>query len=123
MVTLTDTGLEWLGDKVIDNVSTTLDTVAVGSGNGESATATSLGSQEFSADSGTSIVEFVETGTEGQIEARIEVTGGTEVPAGVTITEIGVFANTDLIFIDEFNGVTIADGQSEEFVLPLIPER
>lgn len=128
MVTTTNVGLEWLGDKTLDKVSSHIDTIAVGTGKNESRDATTLGNEEYRADDSTSVVEFVETGDQGQYEARIEVQGGTEVPANTKITEVGVFAGGGggggtLAIIDEFDYIEVGDGHTEEFVVPATPIR
>lgn len=127
MTTTTDAGLEWISDRTIGNVSDLLDTIAVGTGTGsEATTSTSLANEQHRADTTDSDVRFVETGNAAEYEAIITVTGGDEVPDGTVITEIGVIAGgvdtggTDtLVFVDEFTGVTVDQGHSEEFTVPI----
>lgn len=124
MTTVPDNGLERIGDLLKNDSSY----IAVGSGANESTTASSLGSREYAAQSSNSNVEFIETGATGEYEAIITIKGGTEVSAGTTISEIGVFngdpaASGSLLFIDEFAGITVEAGHAEEFTVPINPQR
>lgn len=128
MTTVTDDGLDWLGDKSLDRVASRIDAIAVGTGTNESNGASALGNEEYRSNHSNNNVEFVETGATGEYDAIITVKGGTEVPAGTTITEVGVFAGGDggggtLVAIDEFAGVTVEDGHTEEFTVPVDPSR
>lgn len=124
MTTITDDGLEFVGDRLIGNSSAVINTVAVGTGQNESSDATALGNQEYSATDSSNNVEILETGTTGEIEFVITLKGGTEVPANTDVTEIGLFTDDGtLVVIDEFSGVTVEDGRTEEFVVPLDPQR
>lgn len=128
MTTVTDDGLEWWGDKSIDNVSTRLDAIAVGTGTNEATGASTLGSEAYRSNYTNSNVQFVETGATGEYEAIITVKGGTEVPAGTSITEVGVFAGGQggggtLVAIDEFSAITVENGHTEEFTVPVDPSR
>lgn len=129
MATLTDFGLEWGTDRWLDNASGRLDYIGVGSGSGAEANdATALANREYVAEYTNSNIEFVETGPGGEFEAIIRVKGGTEVPAGTELSEIGVYvgdptADGNLFIIDEFNTVPVAAGRTEEFRIPVTPER
>lgn len=124
MTTVTDNGLEFVGDRLIGNSSAVINTVAVGTGKNESSSATGLGNQEYSATDTSNNVEILETGTTGEIEFVITLKGGTEVPANTDITETGLFTDDGtLVVIDEFSSVTVEDGRTEEFVIPLDPQR
>ena len=124
MTTVPDNGLERIGDLLKNDSSY----IAVGSGANESTTASSLGNREYAAQSSNSNVEFIETGSTGEYEAIITIKGGTEVSAGTKISEIGVFngdpaASGALLFIDEFAGITVEAGHTEEFTVPIDPQR
>jgi len=124
MTTVSDSGLERIGDQIKADVAF----IAVGSGKNESVTASALGSREFAAPTSNSNVELVETGTAGEFEAIIRIKGGTEVPAGTTISEVGLFdgdpgGSGTLLVIDEFPGITVEAGHTEEFTVPIDPRR
>jgi hypothetical protein len=124
MTTVSDSGLERIGDLIRVDA----EFLAVGSGQNESSTASGLGSREFAASTSSSNVEFVETGTTGEFEAIIRIKGGTEVSAGTTISEVGLFdgepvGSGTLLVIDEFDGVTVEAGHTEEFTVPIDPRR
>jgi len=125
MTTTPDNGLDRIATSIADSVSH----VAVGSGTNESTSATALGDREFAAARSTTTVEILQPGETGQIEAVIAVKGGTEVPGGTGISEVGVFdddptaAGATLLFIDEFSTVTVEDGHLEEFTIPIDPRR
>lgn len=125
MTTITDNGLEWLSDAALGFNSEEIDAIAVGTGAGNEGTgATSLTAEEYRADQTSEDVVFIETDATGAFEAIITVTGDQEVPAGTEITEIAVFAgetdaNPTMIVIDEFAAVTIENGHTEEFTIPI----
>lgn len=124
MTTTTDDGLEVVGDLLIGAVSGQINALAIGSGTGSETTdATSLNNEEYRAPLTNSNVELIETGQTGESELIIRVKGGTEVPAGTPITEMGAFFNGDggggtLVFVDNFDAKTIEAGHTEEFTIP-----
>lgn len=125
MTTTPDTGLDRIATSIINTVSH----VAVGTGRNESASATALGSRAFAASRSDAPVEILQPGETGEIEVVIAIKGGTEVPAGTGISEIGVFdgdpggTGATLLFIDEFQTVTVEDGHTEEFTIPVDARR
>jgi len=129
MTTTTDGGLEIVGDLLIGAVSGQIDALAVGSGTGsESATATTLGSEEHRAAVSGTNADLIEAGQTGELELIIRVKGGLEVPDGTQITEIGAFFNGaggggTLMFIDNFSAVTVEAGNTEQFTIPVDPQR
>lgn len=129
MTTTTDEGLEVIGDLLIGNINGEIDALAVGSGSGsEDSSATSLNNEEHRAAKTGSNVELIETGQTGESQLIIRVKGGTEVPAGTPISEVGAFFNGDggggtLVFVDEFDSVTVEAGHTEEFTIPVDPQR
>jgi hypothetical protein len=124
MTTTTDDGLEVVGDLLIGAVTGQINALAIGSGTGSETTgATSLNNEEYRAPLTNSNVELIETGQTGESELIIRVKGGTEVPAGTPITEMGAFFNGDggggtLVFVDNFDAKTIEAGHTEEFTIP-----
>lgn len=124
MTTTTDDGLEVVGDLLIGAVSGQIDALALGSGTGSETTdATSLNNEEYRASTSNNNVELIETGQTGESELIIRVKGGTEVPAGTPITEMGAFFNGDggggtLVYIDNFDAKTVEAGHTEEFTIP-----
>lgn len=124
MTTTTDDGLEIAGDLLIGAVSGQIDALAIGSGTGsESTDATSLNNEEYRAPVTNSNVELIETGQTGESELIIRVKGGTEIPAGTPITEMGAFFNGDggggtLVYVDNFDAKTVEAGHTEEFTIP-----
>jgi hypothetical protein len=129
MTTTTDDGLEIVGDLLIGAVSGQIDALAVGSGtNSESPTATALGNEEHRAAVSGTNADLIEAGQTGQLELIIRVKGGLEVPDGTQITEIGAFFNGaggggTLVFIDNFSAVTVEAGNTEQFTIPVDPQR
>lgn len=129
MTIITDNGLEVVGDLLIGTASGQIDALAVGTGTGsESTTATALNNEVHRAAASGGNVELIETGGTGESELTIQVKGGLEVPAGASITEIGAFVNGvggggTLLFIDNFNPVTVGTGDTEEFIIPINPRR
>lgn len=127
MTTVTDDGLEWQGDRAISDVPK-IDTIALGTGQNEQNGASQLGDEVHRADVNNSNVELLETGDLGEFEAVIRVKGGTEVPPNTEISEIGVLAGGSdgggtLVIIDEFASVPVEDGHTEEFTVPVNPQR
>jgi hypothetical protein len=129
MTTTTDDGLEVIGDLLIGNSSVIIDALAVGTGSGSEATdATSLNNEIFRGAVSNNNVETVETGQTGESELIIRVKGGLEVPANTSVTEVGAFTDGvggggTLIFIDNFAEVIVEAGHTEEFTIPVDPQR
>lgn len=129
MTTTTDVGLEIISDILIGNASGEIDALAIGTAaNTEATTATTLGSEVFRASESDSNVELIETGTTGKTELVIRVKGDTDVSAGTEIKELAVFINGvggggTMMVIDNFNGVVIETGHTEEFTIPFSPVR
>lgn len=129
MTTTTNDGLEVIGDLIIGNVDAEIDAIAVGSGTGsEVDDASSLNNEEHRATVSDTNVEIIETGETGQSELIIRVKGGTEVPAGTPITEVGAFFNGaggggTLVFVDNFDATNVEAGHTEEFTIPVDIQR
>lgn len=126
-VEVPDVGLEWIGDKTLENDSTDDEVVryvAVGTGGTTPATGDTQLDNEIHRQEG----EFTESNTTGGYDAVITVSGGTEVDPGDTITELGIFAGTyqddgtnqgTLLLRETINGVTVEAGHREQFTIPL----
>jgi hypothetical protein len=127
MTTLTDVGLEAIADIILGLTSTRIDTLAVGTATGTETTgATALGNEIFRANVSDTNISLVDSGPGGQTEASIVVKGGLDIPAGSQITEVGVIengagggGNNRLVFIDNVPAVTVNNGDSEQFTVPI----
>ena len=124
MTTTPDDGLEAIGDLLRNAVAY----VGLGTGKNESTTASALGTREYLVETSNTNVELVETGTTGEYEAVIRVKGGTEVSGGTEISEMAVFdgdpdGSGTLLNIDEFGAKTAEAGHTEEFTIPVNPQR
>ena len=123
MVTVTDDGLERVDDIVHGRVDDEIHTIAVGTGTGSEGTgADALANEAYRSTKNNGDVRFDDTGGIGETEAVIEVTagGGTaNVAGGTEISEMAIFSEAgELIAIDEFAGVQIPTGHTEQFVMP-----
>lgn len=119
MTTFTDDAREWLADLSLGNVSTQIDAVAIGTGKNEGPGASALANQEYRTDTGDPNVTITDTGT-GSYSVALQVTGGTEIPAGTQITEMGILADGIggggiLVFIDQFDYIEVPGGETVEF--------
>lgn len=124
MTTTPDDGLEAIGDLLQNAVAY----VGLGTGKNESTTASALGNREYLVQTSNSNVEIIETGSTGEHEVVIRVKGGTEVSGGTEISEMAVFdgdpdADGTLLNIDEFAAKTVEAGHTEEFTIPVNPQR
>jgi hypothetical protein len=126
-VTVTDDGLEWIGDKTLDSDSTDDENVryvAVGT----DSTTPASGDSNLGAEVHRQTATFNESNATGGYDAVITISGGTEVSPGTTITELGIFAGTDqdegtnegiLLLREVISGVTVEAGHREQFTIPL----
>lgn len=124
MTTTPDDGLEAIGDLLRNTVAY----VGLGTGQNESTTASTLGNREYLVQTSNSNVELIETGSTGEYEVVIRVKGGTEVPGGTAISEMAIFdgdpdGSGTLLNIDEFGAKTVEAGHTEEFTIPVNPQR
>lgn len=106
-----DEGLEWIAERVIPTSNTAdeeLYSIAVGSGTTAPAAGdTQLAVEEYRGIKPYSNISFEDTSPAiGEVQCRVTVSGGTEVPAGTDITELGVFARDPSI---SENNVTDSD--------------
>lgn len=124
MTTTPNEGLEAVGDLIRNAVAY----VALGTGQNESTTASGLENRVYAADVSSTNVELVETGTTGEFEIVVRVKGGTEVPAGTEISEMAAYdgdpaADATVFSIDEFAAKTVEAGHTEEWTIPVDPQR
>lgn len=95
---ITDSGREWCSEKLANEVSSTLNTVAVGDGTTDPQSGDSSLENRLHEETTSSSTVVIETsGNTGEIEFRISISGGTEVPAGSSITEIGVKTSSGIL--------------------------
>lgn len=117
----TDLGLDFFEGAIIDStVTAVFDTVAVGTGtNSPSGNDTTLDNQVYQGDkSGTNVTIERGPGT-GEIRTTIEITGGTEVPSGSDITEIGFFTDVGDLIYREVRSTSITVGSGESKVIEI----
>lgn len=133
-------GLEFFADKGMEESEMQdweMWQVAVGDGSASLSSAdTQLDSELFRGDKTDSIVTIADSSTAGKITVRISISGGTEVPAGSSITEFGIFAvdpadpptddTTDakdrLLHRELRDPITLAAGDRKTFELPYVVE-
>jgi hypothetical protein len=129
MTTITDVGLEAIGDVLIGNQPVGIDALAIGTGTGtESVDASALGSEVFRTNVSTGKAELIESGPTGETELAIRFTGGLDVPALAPITEAAAFINGSggggaMVLIDNFSKTEVETGDTEEITIPLDPLR
>lgn len=124
MTVTPDEGLEATGDLLLNAIAY----VGVGTGSNESTTASGLGNREYLVQPSNANVRVIETGSTGEFEIIIEVTGGTEVDGGTMISEMAAFFGDPdnggpLFAIDEFAAKEVEAGHTEEFTIPVDPQR
>lgn len=139
MATLTpDEGLEFAADKIMENSEVQdweIFQVAVGSGTANlDNNDTQLANEEYRANKDDSVVDIADSSIDGQITVKITISGGTEVPAGTTITEFGIFgidpsdrptddttdAKDRLLHRELRAGITLESGDRKTFELPYV---
>lgn len=141
MATITpDEGLDFTKKRVLDEPETAgweMFQVAVGSGSANlSATDTQLDVEEYRANKTDSVVTIEDSTPVGEVLIRITVSGGTEVPAGTTITEFGIFgvdtndapsddtedAKDRLLHRELRSGITLKAGDTKTFEIRYLVE-
>lgn len=120
---VTTDGLEWISEAIVGDVDgAVIDTVAVGAGTETpSQSDTALGDEIYRAtdsDSNCTVEATTDTGT---IIGRIAISGGTEVPAGAPISELGLFVDdgSTLVYRETLDPVVIASGNRKTFEFEL----
>ena len=137
MATITpDEGLEWFVERALDESSASDEraySIAVGSGTASlSSTDTQLDTEEYRGEDPDSNVTIRNTSSIGDIECKITISGGTEVPAGTEITELGVFArdpsisegnvtesDDTLVYRELRPAITLASGDRKTFAFTI----
>ncbi len=137
MATITpDEGLEFTAEKLLNDPDIDdweMYQVAVGSGSGSLDEGnTQLSNEEYRADKDDSNTSIEDSSVDGRIVVKITVSGGTEIAAGTTITEFGIFAADpadlpaddtedakDILLHRELRGgVTLLSGDRKTFEIP-----
>lgn len=120
----TNTGQDWLSEKAVGNVpNEELYIIAVGTGTTDPTESdTSLQSEVYRSNDGNTNCTVDTTTNTGEIVGRITVSGGTEVPAGTDITEIGLFVDdgSTLVFREVRTAVTIESGDRKTFEFTIV---
>lgn len=120
---ITSVGQEWISEHVVGDRSGD-EFYVVGVGEGTTAPAesdTALQSEIYRANDSDSNCTVEATTNTGEVTSRITVSGGTEVPAGSSITELGLFTKDSdtLIYRETRNAVTIDSGDRKTFEFDL----
>ncbi len=114
---LVDTGKEAISEVVI----TDLYEIAVGTGTtSPSNSDTSLENEVYRSSVDNSNVTISDSSNNGEIDCSITISGGTEVSAGTTVTEFGVFTTDGRLVVREVrSGVTLESGDRKTFEMTL----
>jgi len=117
---IVDEGLDWLKGKVINEESgEKLYIVAVGDGTTTPTSSdTSLDNELYRADTDDSNCTIESTSNTGEVEFKITISGGTEVPADSEIAEFGVFTSgtEEMIYREtRASTVTLENGDRKTF--------
>lgn len=111
-------GLDWVANNSVPSKEVPeLQYVAVGTGTTAPAVDdTALESEIYRSDIANSNASITKSSSTGTVRVSITVSGGTEVPAGSDITELGVFTESDdLIYREVRNTITIKNGERITF--------
>lgn len=110
-------GLDWLADRSVGVIDDELWYVAVGEGTASPHESdTSLELELYRTNKEESNASISRGPSTGEITCSISVAGGTEVNAGDTITEIGVFTEGDVLAYREVReSIEIGEGQRLTF--------
>ena len=125
MVTPTDAGLQWYNEYASGLAPGPLDTIAVGTGTGpESPTATSLQSETDRWTVADAIVDFIPAdGDNTLVFAEIELTGGLEIPADGSVSEVGVITTATtpetLVWYEVTSPVPYPSGKANKHRIPM----
>lgn len=133
MATITpNEALSIVDEKLLADTSNDLEVFQVAVGDGTTAVSefnTQLDNELYRANKTFSNLDIVDVSTEGEFDARITISGGTEVPAGTTLTEFGIFlcdpadpppddtedAKDTLLHREVRSGVTLESGDRKTF--------
>lgn len=121
----TDDGRNFFEQAIADgSFSSVIDTLAVGNGNGAPDTSdSSLDNLLYEEDDTASNVSISRGPGIGEIRATIEFTGGTEVPAGSDVSELGVKVGGTLVYREvRSSAITVTSGESKVVEIRLFVE-
>lgn len=117
-----DTGLDWFANKSLPGEpDTDLQYVAVGTGTASVASDdTALANESYRADIANGNGSISLSSNTGTLRVSITVSGGTEVPAGEEITELGVLTEEDeLTYREVRDTITVENGERITFQFPV----
>lgn len=113
-----DTGRDWIANKIIPGeTAAELKYVSIGTGTTKTASDdTALASEIHRSDTTGQNSSVSKNSLTGSVRVSVTISGGTEVPSGADITELGVFtADDELIYREVRDVVTIDDGERITF--------
>lgn len=135
-------GLNWISEKTVDDspaVDQKIYEIAVGTGTNTGAvtpTNTQLQTELFRANADNGVASISATSNIGEVECKVTVSGGTEIPAGTDVSEFGVWAidptdstapyqngseiidaNDVMLYHEVRAGVTIDSGDTKTFTI------
>lgn len=123
---IVNSGLKFFEDVLFDQLYTeTLNTVAVGDGEvAPSKSDTSLTNNLYEANSAAANVTVSRGSGIGEMVFTIEVTGGTEVPAGAELTEVAVKSSDGQLVYYEVRStaITVATGETKILEVRITPD-
>ena len=131
-----DEGLDWYRNKGIQDNDVTNEFVydiAVGDGSQTvSSTDTQLNNEVYRANEDGPNASIDAGNSTGKYLVEVSVTGGTEVPGGTSVTELGVWArdpsmnqsnvsdgDDKMIYHEAFSGKTVNNGETKTFTIEL----
>lgn len=109
----TDFGLDWLLDSAFNETNVVLETVAIGGGDTTNDLDQDTLNDEIARfDLSDPNVSFGATSDAGEFVLKVTVSGGVEVPAGSTITEIAMFlSNDELFYVEGDKNIDVDSGE------------
>lgn len=116
--TIPNDGLNWVADAATPGVDEPkLQYVSVGTGTSSpKIDDTDLESETYRSDIDTATSSIDRSSSTGSIRASITVSGGTEVPSGEEITELGIFTESgELVYREVRDVISIGDGERVTF--------
>lgn len=133
MAVPTDDGISWYNRYACGLEPAPIDTIAIGTGTGETdPTRQTLRTEVFRADTTSSIVNLIPHSSDPSIiYAQIQPTGGLEIAENTKITEMGVFANgapgpndpatadETMVWYDVSSPVTFESGYPNKLLVPM----
>lgn len=112
-----DVGREYIADRI------EFFEFAIGTGTTQPTGAdTSLETEIYRADSNDTNCTFEDTSADGEVLAKLTVSGGTEVPANTTVSEFGLFCNdpaNTMVYREVRSGTNVESGARVTFEIEL----